>query len=117
MTSARGSAVRTDATMLLRSELPARVRRFSRFERRVHRATVGLTLLCVVTAACLYVPQLAELVGRRHLVVTVHKWSGLLIPAPFLLGLASRAFRRDLGRPTFSGRTTGSGCGPRCGGT
>ncbi|MFF3342185.1 cytochrome b/b6 domain-containing protein [Streptomyces flavidovirens] len=84
--------------MLLRSELPARVRRFSRAERRVHRATAGLTLLCVATAACLYVPQLAELVGRRHLVVTVHEWSGLLIPAPFLLGLASRAFRRDLGR-------------------
>lgn len=98
MTSTPGSAVRTDATMLLRSELPARLRRFSRSERWVHRATAGLTLLCIVTAACLYVPQLAELVGRRHLVVTVHEWSGLLIPAPFLLGLASRAFRSDLGR-------------------
>ncbi|MGW7054841.1 cytochrome b/b6 domain-containing protein [Streptomyces sp. NPDC054887] len=81
-----------------RSELPARLRRFSRSERWVHRATAGLTLLCVATAACLYVPQLAELVGRRHLVVTVHEWSGVLIPAPFLLGLASRAFRADLGR-------------------
>ncbi|HET6858126.1 MAG TPA: cytochrome b/b6 domain-containing protein, partial [Streptomyces sp.] len=84
--------------MLLRSELPARLRRFSRSERWVHRATAGLTLLCITTAAVLYVPQLAELVGRRHLVVTVHEWSGLLIPVPFLLGLASRPFRSDLRR-------------------
>ncbi|OEJ38263.1 formate dehydrogenase [Streptomyces agglomeratus] len=84
--------------MLLRSELPARLLRFTRAERWVHRATAVLVLLCVATAACLYVPQLAELVGRRHLVVTVHEWSGLLIPAPFLVGLASRAFRSDLGR-------------------
>ncbi|GGW91182.1 cytochrome b/b6 domain-containing protein [Streptomyces chryseus] len=81
-----------------RSEPDPRLRRFSRAERWVHRATAGLTLLCVATAACLYVPQLAELVGRRHLVVTVHEWSGLLIPAPLLLGLASRAVRADLGR-------------------
>ncbi|MER7818641.1 cytochrome b/b6 domain-containing protein, partial [Streptomyces sp. NPDC096153] len=55
-------------------------------------------LLCVATAACLYVPGLAELVGRRGLVVALHEWSGLLLPVPFLLGLASRAFRRDLRR-------------------
>ncbi|MBT2510447.1 cytochrome b/b6 domain-containing protein [Streptomyces sp. ISL-98] len=87
--------------MLLQSEepeLPVRIRRFTRFERWIHRTTAGLTLLCVATAACLYVPPLAELVGRRHLVVTVHEWSGLLIPAPFVLGLASRAFRSDLRR-------------------
>jgi formate dehydrogenase subunit gamma len=58
--------------------------------------TALLMLVCVGTAACLYVPQLAELVGRRALVVTVHEWSGLLLPAPFLAGLASRAFRVDL---------------------
>lgn len=52
--------------------------------------------VCVVTAACLYVPQLAELVGRRALVVTLHVWSGLLLPLPVLAGLASRAFRADL---------------------
>ncbi|GGW35361.1 formate dehydrogenase subunit gamma [Streptomyces xantholiticus] len=75
-----------------------RVRRFSRAERWVHRTTAALMLLCIATAAALYVPQLAELVGRRHLVVTVHQWSGLLLPVPFLLGLASRAFRADLRR-------------------
>jgi formate dehydrogenase subunit gamma len=53
-------------------------------------------LLCVGTAACLYFPPLAQLVGRRHLVVVVHEWSGLLLPVPVLLGLASRTFRADL---------------------
>ncbi|MEV4107790.1 cytochrome b/b6 domain-containing protein [Nonomuraea sp. NPDC049695] len=72
--------------------------RFSRAERLVHRATAGLMLLCVGAAACLYFPPLAQLVGRRHLVVVVHEWSGLLLPAPVLLGLASRAFRADLRR-------------------
>jgi formate dehydrogenase subunit gamma len=54
--------------------------------------------LCILTAACLYVPQFAELVGRRELVVRLHEWSGLLLPAPYLAGLASRAFRADLRR-------------------
>ncbi|MFJ9089130.1 cytochrome b/b6 domain-containing protein [Streptomyces sp. NPDC102384] len=79
-------------------QLTATVRRFTRAERWVHRATAALMGVCVVTAACLYVPQLAELVGRRALVVTLHEWSGLLLPVPFLVGLVSRAFRADLGR-------------------
>ncbi|MFJ2772306.1 cytochrome b/b6 domain-containing protein [Streptomyces sp. NPDC087300] len=79
-----------------RADAPVRVRRFSRVERGVHRATALLMVLCVASAACLYLPQFAELVGRRALVVTVHEWSGLLLPAPFLAGLVSRAFRGDL---------------------
>ncbi|MER5178007.1 cytochrome b/b6 domain-containing protein [Streptomyces sp. NPDC002896] len=78
------------------AELPPRVRRFTHAERWVHRTTAALMGVCVVTAACLYVPQLAELVGRRALVVTLHEWSGLLLPVPVLVGLASRAFRADL---------------------
>ncbi|CAL9611025.1 cytochrome b/b6 domain-containing protein [Streptomyces sp. Tu 3180] len=74
------------------------VRRFGRAERWVHRTTAVLTGVCVLTAACLYVPQLAQLVGRRALVVTVHEWSGLALPLPLLAGLASRAVRADLGR-------------------
>ncbi|MFI8086793.1 cytochrome b/b6 domain-containing protein [Streptomyces sp. NPDC086080] len=74
------------------------VRRFGPAQRWVHRATAVLTGVCVLTAACLYVPQLAQLVGRRALVVTVHEWSGLLLPVPVLAGLVSRAFRADLGR-------------------
>ncbi|MFD3561683.1 cytochrome b/b6 domain-containing protein [Streptomyces sp. NPDC058686] len=80
------------------SELTARVRRFTRTETWVHRSTAALMGLCVLTAACLYVPQFAELVGRRELVVRLHEWSGLLLPAPYLAGLASRAFRADLRR-------------------
>ncbi|MGW7367337.1 cytochrome b/b6 domain-containing protein [Streptomyces sp. NPDC054841] len=98
MTSTPGSAGPTAATTPPPSERPVPVRRFSRAERWVHRTTAALMLLCVATAAALYVPGIAELVGRRHLVVTLHEWSGLLLPAPFLLGLASRAFRADLGR-------------------
>ncbi|MEV2190821.1 cytochrome b/b6 domain-containing protein [Streptomyces phaeochromogenes] len=73
-----------------------RVPRFSPAERWVHRVTAVLMGVCVGTAACLYLPQLAELVGRRELVVRLHEWSGLLLPLPVLTGLASRAFRKDL---------------------
>ncbi|OUC92180.1 cytochrome b/b6 domain-containing protein [Streptomyces swartbergensis] len=83
--------------MSLRPDTAVAVRRFSRTVRWVHRTTAALMGVCVLTAACLYVPQLAELVGRRALVVTLHKWSGLALPVPVLAGLASRALRTDLG--------------------
>ncbi|WP_329322953.1 MULTISPECIES: cytochrome b/b6 domain-containing protein [unclassified Streptomyces] len=76
----------------------AYVRRFTRAERWVHRVTALLMGVCVATAACLYLPFFAELVGRRELVVRVHEFAGLLLPLPVLAGLASRAFRADLGR-------------------
>ncbi|WP_328325058.1 MULTISPECIES: cytochrome b/b6 domain-containing protein [unclassified Streptomyces] len=94
MTSTPGSASPTDAMTTPRSEL----RRFTRPVRWVHRTTSALMLVCIASAGCLYVPQLAELVGRRYLVVTVHEWSGLLLPVPVLAGLVSRALRADLGR-------------------
>ncbi|AWT42164.1 MULTISPECIES: cytochrome b/b6 domain-containing protein [Streptomyces] len=86
--------------MTLRAEAPAavRLRRFTRAERWIHRTTAALMGVCVVTAACLYLPQLAELVGRRELVVRIHEWAGIALPVPVLAGLASRAFRADLGR-------------------
>ena len=86
--------------MHLRVDAPpqaAGVRRFGRSQKWVHRTTAALMGVCVATAACLYVPQLAELVGRRELVVRIHEWAGLALPLPVLLGLASRAFRADLG--------------------
>ncbi|MFJ8433862.1 cytochrome b/b6 domain-containing protein [Kitasatospora sp. NPDC094019] len=72
--------------------------RFTRAERWVHRATAALMLTCLATAACLYLPPLAELVGRRRLVVTVQVWGGLALPVPLLLGLAFRAVRADVSR-------------------
>ncbi|GAA2021934.1 formate dehydrogenase subunit gamma [Catenulispora yoronensis] len=74
------------------------VRRFTRAERMVHRATGLLMLVCALTAACLYIGPLAQLVGRRHIMVFLHEWSGILLPAPTLLGLVSPAFRADLRR-------------------
>ncbi|MFJ3830886.1 hypothetical protein ACIPWI_23400 [Streptomyces sp. NPDC090046] len=95
MTSTPGSARPTGAATPPLSEPARPVGRFTRAERWVHRTTAALTLVCVATAAALYVPQIAELVGRRHLVVTVHEWAGILLPAPFLLGLASATFVHD----------------------
>lgn len=77
---------------------PARLARFARPVRGVHHATAALMLVCLATAAALYVPALSEAVGRRHLVVTIHLVAGFALPVPALLGWASRAFRDDLRR-------------------
>ncbi|MET8331629.1 cytochrome b/b6 domain-containing protein [Streptomyces sp. NPDC005181] len=98
MPSTVGSTGPTEAAATRRPEQPGKIRRFSRAERLVHRATGWLMLLCLMTAACLYLGPLAQLVGRRHLMVTVHEWSGILLPLPFFLGLLSPAFRADLRR-------------------
>ncbi|MEU6174677.1 cytochrome b/b6 domain-containing protein [Streptantibioticus parmotrematis] len=74
------------------------LRRFTAAERWIHRVTAALMGTAIVTAAFLYLPALAELVGRRRLLVTVHEWSGVLLPVPLLAGLVSRAYRADLGR-------------------
>ncbi|MFE9611377.1 cytochrome b/b6 domain-containing protein [Streptomyces sp. NPDC006012] len=96
MRSTAGSTAPTGA--MTPPEASDQVRRFSTAERWVHRATGFLMLLCVASAACLYLGPIAQLVGRRHLMVTVHEWSGILLPAPFLLGLMSADFRADLRR-------------------
>ncbi|MCL2734363.1 MAG: cytochrome b/b6 domain-containing protein [Actinomycetia bacterium] len=85
-------------TRLHESRAAAGVRRFTRAETWVHRTLNCLMAVCVASAAVLYLPPLAELVGRRRLVVTVHEWSGILLPVPVLAGLVSRAFRADAGR-------------------
>lgn len=95
MPSTAGSTEPT-STAAPRHEHQGAIARFTRAERLIHRATGWLMLLCLTTAACLYLSPLAQLVGRRHLVATVHEWSGILLPLPFLLGLASPAFRADL---------------------
>lgn len=94
MTSTAGSTGPTGT----RPEPRGRVRRFSRAERLVHRTTGWLMLVCLVTAACMYIGPLAQVVGQRYLMATVHKWSGILLPVPLLLGLFSSALRADLRR-------------------
>lgn len=101
MTSTDGSESPTAAMTRRRRDRPApagTVRRFTRAETWVHRTLNTLMAVCVFTAACLYLPPLAEIVGRRRLVVTVHEWSGILLPVPLVLGLASRAYRADTRR-------------------
>ncbi|MGW1712622.1 formate dehydrogenase subunit gamma [Streptomyces sp. NPDC002156] len=80
------------------AELSELIRRFTAAERWIHRTTAALMGTALVTAAFLYLPALAELVGRRALLVTVHEWAGIAMPVPLLAGLVSRAFRADLVR-------------------
>jgi formate dehydrogenase subunit gamma len=76
---------------------PRELPRFGPASRAVHHATAVLGLTCLATAAALYLEPIAEIVGRRALVVQIHVWSGLLLPVPVLLGWASRAVRSDYG--------------------
>ena len=75
-----------------------RLQRFTRAELAVHHATALLMVVCLATAALLYLPVLSTLVGHREAVKTVHVWCGFALPVPIVLGLFSRAFRADLGR-------------------
>jgi formate dehydrogenase subunit gamma len=69
--------------------------RFDRCERAVHWSTAALLFVLLGTAAVLYIGELAVWVGRRQVVRRVHVVSGLLLPAPVLVGLAGR-WRRGL---------------------
>ncbi|WP_017935694.1 cytochrome b/b6 domain-containing protein [Nocardioides sp. Iso805N] len=72
--------------------------RFVRAERVVHRLVAILMGTCLVTAVILYNGSIMLAVGHRHLVETIHVWSGLALPVPMLVGLASAAYRFDLRR-------------------
>ena len=91
----RTSASRTDVEMTPRADDRAR---FDRVERYVHWAVGVLVIVCMVTAAILYIGSLAVLVGHRPIVEFVHVWSGFLLPIPLILGAVSRSYRADLGR-------------------
>ena len=72
--------------------------RFSRGERAVHWTFAALMTISVLTAAALYIGSLSLLVGHRHVVEALHVYTGFALPAPVLIGLASRAYRADLTR-------------------
>jgi formate dehydrogenase subunit gamma len=72
--------------------------RFTAGVRAVHWLVALLMTTCIVTAAVLYNGSLALAVGHRHLVETVHVWSGLALPVPMVLGAASAAYRSDVRR-------------------
>jgi len=62
-----------------------RLLRFDRPERNVHWATASLVGACLATAAALYVPALATIVGRREVVKDIHVLCGLALPLPYLV--------------------------------
>jgi formate dehydrogenase subunit gamma len=77
------------------------VLRFDRPERNVHWGTASLVGVCLLTAAALYVPAVAALVGRREVVKDLHVISGLALPLPFLvvrLGPWATQLARDVRR-------------------
>lgn len=84
-----------DATTNPSSETPARLRRFTRAERYLHRTIAGLTFVLLATGAALYFPDISVLVGNRPLVSDVHIIAGFALPVPIVLALFSRAFRED----------------------
>lgn len=72
--------------------------RFTPAERLVHKLVAILMGICLVTAAVLYNGSLMLAVGHRHLVETIHVWTGLALPVPMLLGALSAAYRTDVRR-------------------
>ena len=79
------------------SEVQASLGRFTLAERWVHRATGLLMGTCLITAFALYYGPVSLAVGHRHTVELIHVWAGYALAAPLLLGLASSAYRADLG--------------------
>lgn len=77
---------------------PADLLRFTRGERIVHWATAALVLVCMASAAVLYIGTLSVMVGNRQVVRTVHLWAGYGLAAPMVAGLCLRAYRIDARR-------------------
>ncbi len=80
------------------SDRPDRLPRFSAAERWAHRSIAILTIILLVTAALLYIPDLGGLIGNRQIVRVVHEIAGFALPVPIIIALFSRAFRADTGR-------------------
>jgi formate dehydrogenase subunit gamma len=65
-----------------------RLLRFSRTERAVHWVHAAAFLVLLGTGLCLYLPSLAETVGRRPLLKTIHIYTALAWIAALLLIVA-----------------------------
>ena len=74
------------------------IKRFSTAERWAHRSIAILMIVLLITAALLYIPDFAAIVGNRQIVRVVHEAAGFALPIPLVLALFSRAFRDDTSR-------------------
>lgn len=64
---------------------PRRLPRFSRTERAVHWVYASAFVVLLVSGLCLYLPSLAEAVGRRPLLKTIHVYAALACLAGLFL--------------------------------
>jgi formate dehydrogenase subunit gamma len=64
---------------------PRRVARFSRTERALHWAHASAFLVLLASGLCLYLPSLAEAVGRRPLLKDIHFYTALAWAAALAL--------------------------------
>lgn len=81
-----------------RAEGEVLIKRFSTAERWAHRSIAILTAILLITAALLYIPDFAAVIGNRQIVRVIHEVAGFALPIPLLLALFSRAFRDDTSR-------------------
>jgi formate dehydrogenase subunit gamma len=81
-----------------RAEGEVMIKRFSVAERWTHRSIAILTIILLITAALLYIPDFAAIVGNRQIVRVVHEVAGFALPIPIVLALFSAAFRADTSR-------------------
>ena len=66
---------------------PRRLPRFSRTERAVHWIYASAFVVLLGSGLCLYLPSLAEAVGRRPLLKTIHVYTALACIAGLLLAV------------------------------
>jgi formate dehydrogenase subunit gamma len=84
--------------MATRAE-PRRLPRYNRTERAVHWVHAAAFTILLASGLCLYLPSLAEAVGRRPLLKTVHVWTAvawLVALAAVLLAGDRASLRRTL---------------------
>ena len=79
----------------MEGEAPRRLPRFTRTERAVHWIHASAFVVLLASGLCLYLPALAELVGRRPLLKSIHFYTALAWLAA-LLAVAVAGDRRAL---------------------
>jgi formate dehydrogenase subunit gamma len=63
--------------MATATEAPRRLARFTRTERAVHWIHASAFVVLLVSGLCLYLPSLAEAVGRRPLLKSIHVYTAV----------------------------------------